>query len=168
MSKRVLEGLKIEDSDLVMANWPQVLIENLTEEELNKFLIRKKAIDLFMTTNTKIYEIEQQVGIHRSEIYRLIRRCLEKDEFEQIMGYRGLVPYKRLKDYNRNDFPMTKADSKNFSGAFNLLLDTYPTLKELIINSYFSKKTKGAQVTEPIINIKNLHKKFIDDVGIWE
>ena len=94
MSKRVLEGLKIEDSDLVMANWPQVLIENLTEEELNKFLIRKKAIDLFMTTNTKIYEIEQQVGIHRSEIYRLIRRCLEKDEFEQIMGYRGLVPTK--------------------------------------------------------------------------
>ncbi len=163
MSKRVLEGLKMEDSDLVMANWPQVLIENLTEEELNKFLIRKKAIDLFMTTNTKIYEIEQQVGIHRSEIYRLIRRCLEKDEFEQIMGYRGLVPYKRLKDYNRNYFPMTKADSKNFSGAFNLLLDTYPTLKELIINSYFSKKTKELQVTEPIINIKNLHKKFIDE-----
>lgn len=31
MSKRVLEGLKIEDSDLVMANWPQVLIENLTK-----------------------------------------------------------------------------------------------------------------------------------------
>src|SRR5690606_20233906 len=164
MHRRLFEDLKIEERFLDITNWPQVISDSLDDEDRNIFLTRKLAIDLFMTTISKISDIEQQTGIHRSEIYRFVRRCLEKDEFEQIRGYRALIPYKRLKDYNRSEFPInTEDDSDNFTGTFSLLLDIYPSLKDLILDSYFNRKSNKYKINDPIINMKNLHKKFIDE-----
>lgn len=167
MHRRLFEDLKIEERFLDITNWPQVISDSLDDEDRNIFLTRKLAIDLFMTTISKISDIEQQTGIHRSEIYRFVRRCLEKDEFEQIRGYRALIPYKRLKDYNRSEFPInTEDDSDNFTGTFSLLLDIYPSLKDLILDSYFNRKSNKYKINDPIINMKNLHKKFIDECRI--
>jgi putative transposase len=164
MPRKIFEDLDIEEHLLDISNWPQVIIENLDDEDRNIFLARKLAIDLLVTTNTKISDIELQAGIHRSEIYRFVRRCLEKDEFEQIRGYRALIPYKRIKDYNRSEFPIsTEEESDNFTGAFNLLLETYPSLKDIIIDSYLNRKSNKYKINDPIMNIKNLHKKFIDE-----
>lgn len=162
MSKRFLENLNVEEHFLDISSWPQVLYENLNIEEKAIFFNRKQAVDLFMTTETKISDIELQFGFGRRHIYRFVKRCLEKDEFEMIMGYRALIPYKRLKNYHRNSFPMANTKKENFSGAFNLLLDTYPSLREMIINLYFNRNSKY-KVNDPIINIKHLHKKFVDE-----
>ncbi len=43
-----------------------------------------------------------------------------------IMGYRALIPYKKLKNYRRESFPMAYIAKENFLGAFNLLINTYP------------------------------------------
>ncbi|MEK3934442.1 hypothetical protein MKY41_03910 [Sporosarcina sp. FSL W7-1349] len=164
MRRKLFEDLDIEERFLDISNWPQVISENLEDGDRTTFLARKLAVDLLMTTKTKISTIEQKSGLHRSEIYRFTRRCLEKDEFDQIKGYRALIPYKRVKDYNRSEFPLsTEEESNNFSGAFNLLLETYPSLRELIIDSYLNRKRNKYKIHDPIISIKNLHKKFIDE-----
>jgi putative transposase len=167
MPRKIFEDLDIEEQLLDISKWPQVIIENLDDDDRNIYLSRKLAIDLLITTEKKISEIELQAGIHRSEIYRFLRRCLEKDEFEQIKGYRALIPYKRLKEYNRNRFPMNSEDeSDNFTGAFSLLLEIYPSLKDLIIDSYLNRKSNKYKINDPVLNIKNLHKKFIDECRI--
>ncbi|MBS4203652.1 hypothetical protein [Lederbergia citrea] len=88
MYRKFFEGLEIEERYLDVVNWPQVIVERLDDEEKNIFLSRKLAIDLFMNTNTKISVIEQKTRLYRSEIYRFVRRCLEKDDFDQIRGYK--------------------------------------------------------------------------------
>ncbi|MED2035504.1 hypothetical protein P4V74_30545 [Bacillus thuringiensis] len=167
MSKRFLENLNVETQFLDISNWPQVLCENLDEEEKTIFLNRKQAVDLFMTTETKISDIELQFGFGRRHIYRFVKRCLEKDEFEMIMGYRALIPYKRLKNYHRNSSPMADTAKENFSGAFSLLLDTYPPLREMIINSYFNRNSKN-KVNDPIININICIRSLLMSVDVWE
>jgi transposase InsO family protein len=162
MSRRSIENLKVDFSLLNISLWPSVLVEELGPEDRNLFLKRKKAVDLFVSTDMKVKDIEKETGLRRDQIHRLVKRCLEKDENEDILGYRALIPYKRLKDYNRNAFPEDK-DSNNYSGAFSLLLDTYPTLKELIINLYLNRKTNKNKISDPIISVKNLHKKFINE-----
>lgn len=163
MSRRLLEKIEIEECYLDISNWPQVITENLSEEDKEIYLSRKLAVDLFMTTDTKISDIENQSRVYRSELYRFVRRCLEKDEFEQIRGYNALIPYKRIKDYNRSEFPISTEEYENFTGAFHLLLETYPSLKELIIESYLNRKNSRYKINDPVINMKNLHKQFIDE-----
>lgn len=125
MGRRSVENLNINQESLDTSLWPTVLIENLTPKHRKLFLERKKAVDLFISTDMKVKDIETETGLRRDEIHRFVRRCLEKDESGEIMGYKGLIPYKRVKDYNRKDFPVIKEeDSNNFTGAFNLLLGT--------------------------------------------
>lgn len=167
MSRRNFENLNINQETLDTSLWSTVMMENLTPEHRKLFLERKKAVDLFISTNMKVKDIETETGLRRDEIHRFVKRCLERDESGEIMGYKGLIPYKRIKDYNRRNFPVNKEeDSDNFTGAFSLLLDTYPTLKELIIDSYLNRKSNKTKIIDPIINIRNLHKKFINECRI--
>jgi len=167
MGRRNIENLNIDQNSLDTSLWPTVLIENLDPENRKIFLERKKAVDLFISTDMKVKDIESVTSLRRDEIHRFVKRCLEKDENEEIIGYRALIPYKRLKEYTRNAFPINKEeDFNNFTGAFSLLLDTYPTLKEFIIDSYFNRKSNKNKINDPIISIKNLHKKFINECRI--
>ena len=167
MSRRSIENLNINPNLLDTSLWPTVLTENLSPDYLTLFLKRKKAIDLYISTDMKVKDIETETGLRRDEIHRFVLRCLEKDELGEVMGYRALIPYKRIKDYNRNNFPdYNEKVSKNYTGAFELLLDTYPTLKELIIDSYLNRKNNKYEIIDPVINIRNLHKKFINECRV--
>lgn len=164
MNRRILENLNIDQTLLDTSLWPIVLTENLTPEHRKLFLLRKKAVDLFISTDMKVKDIENETRLRRDQIYSFVRRCIEKDESGEIMGYRALIPFKRVKDYTRRDLPINKEeDTDNFTGAFSLLLDTYPSLKDLIIDLYLNRKNYKNKINDPVISIKNLHKKFLDE-----
>lgn len=167
MSRRSIENLNINPDLLDTSLWPTVLVDSLGPDHRNLFLKRKKAIDLYISKEMKVKDIESETGLRRDEIHRFVKRCLEKNKLGEVMGYRGLIPYKRLKDYNRKSFPDNKEkESKNYTGSFGLLLDTYPTLKELIIDSYLNRKNSKYEIIDPVINIRNLHKKFINECRV--
>lgn len=167
MGRRIIEKLNIDKELLDTTLWPTVLIENLSPENRKLFLERKKAVDLFISTDMMVKDIETETDLRRDEIHRFVRRCLEKDDSGQLLGYRALIPYKRLNSYVRREFPVNQLeDSDNFTGAFNLLLDTFPSLKELIIDSYLNRKRDKNKIIDPIINIKNLHKKFLNECRV--
>lgn len=159
--RRFFYNKEVLVEDLNISNWENVYTGNMSELEMKIFSCRKKAIDLFFTSELPIGSIIKETGIGRSEIYRLVSRCLMYDESNKILGYRGLIHYKTLTSYSRKSFD--NLDLSNYSGAFQLLLKTYPELKTFLIEEYFKKSKSKNNARELKISYKNLHRKFIDE-----
>lgn len=158
MPKRIIENLVRSKEELNTSNWPTVFIDNLDENDQLTFKIRKNAVDLYMEGKLKVKDVSEISGINETDIRRLVYRCLEYGEDGRVLGYRALIPRKRIKTYSskKNDF---KNNPGNFSGAFKNLLDKHPEIDETIKKYYFG--TVRNEITEHIISVKNLHKKFI-------
>lgn len=119
---------------------------------------RKKAIALYFNTDLSISEIEEKVGVRKKDLYIFIDCCLKLDEYGDVYGYRSLIPNKNIKTYTREEFPTGKM--RQASGAFTLLLDEFPKIKDIIDNLYLKQGNK--RLHEPIIRKKNMHRKFIE------
>ncbi|WP_154657980.1 DDE-type integrase/transposase/recombinase [Fictibacillus gelatini] len=80
---------------------------------------------------------------------------MQTDEYGEIWGFRALIPYKHIKQYKRKN--LSHGVSTNLVGAFELLLETYPSIEETIRNYYLKNRKKTSK-----INQKVLHKKFLN------
>ncbi|MEQ6353186.1 hypothetical protein ABNX05_00990 [Lysinibacillus sp. M3] len=152
---------KVPIKDLDITNWENVYTGDMSVNELQTFNSRKKAIDLFFTTELPIDNIVEQTGIVRSEIYRFASRCIMYDDSNKILGYRGLIHYQTVVPYNRK--LICNINPTNYSGAFQLLLKNYPELKIFLIEEYFNKSKVKNCARERKISFKNLHRKFINE-----
>ncbi|MGD6779368.1 hypothetical protein ACQCT3_06635 [Sutcliffiella horikoshii] len=141
--------------------WPSVNIECLSERDKDIFLNRKYAVDAYIENNKSVKEICKTSGIARSELYRLIGRCLETNVKGVPYGYTALIPYKRTIEYKRKQTIDGFKDDKNLTGAFNKFLKIYPQLEELIIDLVFPNKRRGPQSS--VLRVKEIHKKFIQE-----
>lgn len=142
MSKRkIIEDENFDKSVLDLSKWPTVRIESLKEKESNIFIKRKRAI--FMYFENRLHkEIEEETGINRSQLNNLLKKCLQYDDNGVLWGFRALIPYKRINSYVRQSLPETREDNK--TGAFQLLLETYPDLRETIDKLFLNQKSKTA------------------------
>lgn len=148
-------------------DWPRVLIDNLSEENKEIFLVRKKAVDMYFS-NKSMEEILKETKIHRNLVRRLVKRCLEIDSTGMPYGYTALIPYKRLKKYNRSN-SMEKDFNNHYVGAFSKLLEEHSELEELITKQYLGTYKRG--ITEHNISPNVLHRKFLNkcrSIGIKE
>ncbi len=152
---------KVPINDLDITNWEDIYTGDMTANELQTFKSRKKAIDLFFSTDIPIDRIVEITGIVRSEIYRFASRCIIYDEANKILGYRGLIHYQAVIPYNRKS--TCNISPTNYSGAFQLLLKNYPELKIFLIEEYFNKSKAKISARERKISYKNLHRKFINE-----
>lgn len=152
---------KVPIKDLDITNWEDIYTGNMTVDELQTFNSRKKAIDLFFSTELPIDNIVEITGILRSEIYRFASRCIMYDNSNKILGYRGLIHYRTVVPYNRK--LICNTNPTNYSGAFQLLLKNYPELKTFLIEEYFNKSKVKNSARERKISFKNLHRKFINE-----
>jgi putative transposase len=157
--KRLLEQVDIDPKFLDVKNWPTVLIECLKPEEKKFFLQRKQAVEMYLN-DYSLEEIKKETGLNRRDVHRYIKRCLSYDNSGVIWGYRGLVHQKNLKPYQRKTTPLEESQSTKLTGAFQQLLERYPTIKEAIDDYYLRKNKKS--VTEPVIRTKHLHRRFIE------
>ncbi|WP_155273085.1 hypothetical protein [Lysinibacillus sphaericus] len=147
--------------DINIFSWDSIYTGHLNEQELNIFNTKKKAIDLFFSTELPINQIVLETGIYRSEIYRLALRCMVYDDNNKIMGYRGLLHNNKIVPYKRKS--LNNQDITNYSGTFQLLLKNYPELQTFLIEEYFKKSKVKNSARERKISLKNLHRKFIDE-----
>ncbi|QII24783.1 transposase family protein [Bacillus altitudinis] len=145
---RFYEKPDIDPKSLDTSNWPKVLVDHLDEEHKEIYLKRKQAVELYLEGNTSLREIHNSTGISRKRIRMFTQRCLELDENGNLWGFRALIPYKKTLEYKRKNF-----NTKCLAGVFELLLETYPSIKE-IIHDYSQKNNS--------INYKTLHKKFLN------
>ncbi|MER3125191.1 hypothetical protein ABQG68_07200 [Bacillus pumilus] len=145
---RFYEKPDIDPKSLDTSNWPKVLVDHLDEEHKEIYLKRKQAVELYLEGNTSLREIHNSTGISRKRIRMFTQRCLELDENGNLWGFRALIPYKKTLEYKRKNF-----NTKCLAGVFELLLETYPSIKD-IIHDYSQKNNS--------INYKTLHKKFLN------
>lgn len=155
---KISQYTHLTDEQLYTANWSVIEITNLNESDRPIFLQRKKGIDLYFNTLLSIPEIERQTGMKKKDLYIFIDRCLTLDEYGNVFGYRALIPYKNIKTYTREELPSDHM--KKATGAFTLLLEEYPKIKDTIDNLYLKQGNKALH--EPIIRKKNIHRKFIE------
>jgi putative transposase len=161
----------IPDSLRDLSAWPSVdetAISN--EDDKATFRARREAIRVFVEEpNTSLLEIHRRTGVHPRALYRLLYRCLSKHDDGRIYGFRGAIPYVRLKQYERNQPVSASQTNGGLSGAFNHLVQRHPSIATLLKRTAkaHGKKTGGKR--EGRRALARIHKEFLDEcraVGI--
>lgn len=158
--KRALEDIDFPTDHLDTTNWHEVNINSLSDDDLKIFRNRKLAIDLYLKNET-LKTIKELTSIDRKELGIHLKKCLQEEKNGVLLGYRALIPYKRTKNYKRKDLPKLTPNStgRGQTGAFELLLEAYPNLKNLLFDLMY-KRSKN-QTSEKIMSKKYIHKNFI-------
>jgi putative transposase len=122
---------------------------------------RKEAVEMY-SESVSYKEIHAYTGISKSEVRRLIQRCLTYDGNGKIYGFSALVPRIRIGEYVRKA-PVEHirgGDSSGCAGAFEDLLRRFPEVDHRI-QSLFFKEPNGIAVHEARIPIVDIHKNMI-------
>jgi len=143
------EGLVGEDA-ANPENWPAVDTDHLTPTELRTYLTRRRAVQLHLTSTMTIAQICEKTGLCRSEIRRLVTRCLQVSAEGTVWGWYALLPHVRLTEYRAK-----KVNGR--AGSFARFLEDHPKL---------AKKLEGWALTrKPADGQKKYGKVFAE---IWE
>lgn len=147
--------------------WKNICEECLSEKDRAKFSSRKIAVDMYID-GYSLKDIVDKTGITYTKVCVWVNKCiLINNEDNQQYGYTALIPYSRIKKYER----VTEAKSGNnmaLVGSFEQLLSKYPALKSFIYNNYFRKE---GVTLEKNIQVRTLHRKFIEEcrkIGIQD
>ncbi|NUU75389.1 hypothetical protein [Paenibacillus xylanilyticus] len=160
MSKRKL----IENTELGhaidLSQWSTVNIDKLSKHNQIVYEKRKKAVEMYFADHSH-FEIEDKTGLHRNEVARLVKRCLALDAQKAPWGYRALIPNKRITVYKRENLPNAEFESSGMNGSFELLLETYPTIRDEIHRLYYRKKSRS--VSDPVTRGKDIHRAMVKE-----
>ncbi|MFJ3389482.1 hypothetical protein [Lysinibacillus sp. NPDC086135] len=139
----------ISKSDIL--EWPSVLEDSLTAKQKEIYINRKQAVVAYIERNETIDNICSWYGIKKSEVYRLLKRCLETHTDGRLFGFRALIPYMRVQS--------------TINAPFEQLLEEYPGLKDQIEKDFLNAYKKG-EVRERNLSTKTIHQRFMRNC-IW-
>ena len=133
----------------------------MAQDKRAAYLHREDAVNRYLAGGT-LSVIENTTGVARQQLYNLLRRCLAKHPDGRIYGYRGLVHYGRIKQYDRHDpvSPGRFRQSGGPSGAMTQLLDRFPSLRALITREIRSHHVSLSE-THRIRGLRTLHAAFL-------
>jgi putative transposase len=156
--------ISIPDQLRDTAHWPAVDHTALSEEERAAYLKRCRALQAFLEEpHTPLAAILRETGVARSALYRLLDRCWERHDDGRIFGFRALVPYARLKEYERNRPVDAQWDRQGgSSGAFTQLLRDYPSLKKLLDKFAKQRNSPIRMAREVRKPLREVHGVFLD------
>lgn len=154
-----------------LTSWPAVDQMALSEDARSSFKQICEAITIFLTDpHTPVSIILETTGVTRASLYRALARCWKKHPDGRIYGFRGAIPYSRLKAYER-----TAAIKEEMfghggsSGAFQRLLRDYPKIEKLLSKhaEKRNQKIKSArEVRKPLREVHDLFLKACRAEGI--
>ena len=146
-----------------LSSWPAVDPFALAESSRASFKQLCDAITIFVTDpHTPVSVIVETTGVSRATLYRTLTRCWEKHSDGRIFGFRGAIPYGRLKDYERSaaiNEAMTGHGGS--SGAFQRLLRTYPKIEKLLSKHAEQRNEKIRSAREVRKPLKEIHDLFL-------
>ncbi len=95
-----------------LENWPGVDPDALPEERRSQYLLRRKAIEMYLAGASDA-DLRESTGIPRSNVYRMIAdRCLMQHPDGTLVGWRGALPFYRVTSYRRSSAPSIRPNSK--------------------------------------------------------
>ena len=153
------------DPDLIKTSaWPTVDEQSIEDPDKRELYRRRSdAITLYFDGYSG-REIEKETRISIREVNRLKERCLQPHPDGRIWGFRALVHGIRLKSYQRKSaVRLSSAVSYGGAGAFGLLLETYPTVKDLIDRHVVKRRKRGA-IYESRVRIQSLFSRMLNEL----
>lgn len=114
-----------------LALWPSVDPSAMNEPAHAQYRLREDAINAYFS-GEPLGAIEDRLGVKRATIGWFVNRCISPHPDGRIQGYRGLIPYSRVKNYVRVKPPKARSDRGGLVGAFQQLLGRYPSLLGII------------------------------------
>ncbi|AWV02739.1 hypothetical protein DM992_25545 [Burkholderia sp. JP2-270] len=123
-SQRIVRGRAIDTS-----HWVTPDVGAMTDSRQARYFARKKAVELYLEGATS-ESIEQATSLGAKQAYRLINeRCLETHEDGREYGWRGLIPYERVRPYRRTKRIRVDNYGGGAAGAMQVVLDAHPELR---------------------------------------
>ena len=109
--------------------WPTVAYTGFDQATRNMFEKRQHAI-LRYVAGESIREIEKSAGINRRQLYRWLERAQEQHSDGRPFGFRGLIRYMRIAEYERVRDVQVHGErgSRGAAGALAQLFERYPAL----------------------------------------
>lgn len=157
-----------EATAIDLSTWPEFDAKVLDADQRHSFLARRRAIEMYCQ-HASINGIESETGVDRSQLYRLLDRCARPHDDGRIFGYRALVPYSRVAQYERISktqvFPI--GGSRGTAGAFSALIQKSPTLADWVGRQIQEKRISITQVSTDdglrtrLRGLKSLHLSFL-------
>jgi len=114
-----------------LALWPSVDPSALDAHSHAQYKLREDAINAYFS-GASLGAIEERLGVKRATIGWFVNRCISPHPDGRIQGYRGLIPYSRVKNYVRVKPPKARSDRGGLVGAFHQLLARYPNLLGIV------------------------------------
>lgn len=147
-----------------LATWPIVDQMALAEDSRTAFKHLCEAITIFLTDpHTPVSVILETTGVTRSSLYRALARCWQKHPDGRIYGFRGAIPYSRLKAYERNAAIREEMSGHGgSSGAFQRLLRDHPDIEKLLRKHAKQRNEKIKSAREVRKPIRKIHGLFLD------
>lgn len=135
-------------ASLIQADWPlpdPSAITALTEAQAACYARRERAVRLLRSA-TSYAQITALTGLSRSEVRRLVKRCLTVAADGSIYGYRGLLPNLRIRPYQRLApvIPSLWPARGGYAGAWQQLLGRFPDLEPLIEEAALPRQCRKA------------------------
>ena len=127
---------------------------------------RKRAIELFCA-GASLATIERDCGVNRATLYRMLDRCGEPHDDGRPWGWRAVVPYARTRAHRRTASVTLTAVGAGATGAFSLLLQANPALKDWIRQAVRRKRVAIDQISTDnglrtrLRGLKSLHLEFL-------
>ncbi|GJI93639.1 hypothetical protein RugamoR57_03570 [Duganella caerulea] len=143
-----------------LSQWPTPDINHLDDAGRRGFVSRRQAVEGY-ASGLPYEDIESMTGKRRSEVKRLVYRCLALSPTGQIQGFWALLPGWRVQSYTRSKAVQhTKGSGPGgCSGALGALFDKYPEIETMVKDLYVGKRT-GDALPEARRKIREIHDEL--------
>jgi len=140
-----------------ISSWPGPADDDVCEPQRDVYKKRKEAIIAYLD-GTPFSEIEEIHGIPKSEVYRLLSRCLTEQRNGTMYGFYALIPGTVIADYQRKAKidPAHAARSMGLAGAFLQLMAEHDNLQK-----YVENKALHSRIKSPRLIARAIRKDFL-------
>lgn len=128
-------------------------------DDLAEYLRKKKAVTAYLNA-TSFATIKREYGFSKSEVYRMVERCLTPRPDGTIHGFMALPPGVVIAPYQRTApiDPELAAETKGLAGAFMQLMAEQEELYRYVAKHALAAGGKSAAVVAKIIRPEFLKK----------
>lgn len=128
--------------------WPRAITDGLDAKRQEQHNAQVEAMKLYFA-NTPVAEISRLTGVAASRLSSLAQKCLLPASDGNILGFRALLPYNRLKDYERtaDEKPKFREAQGGQAGVLGRLLKRFPDIEDTLVK-LIRQDAKAQQIHE--------------------
>lgn len=155
IAERLAIAPELRDTTL----WDRPREKDIAKDDLEEYRRRKKAVTAYLN-GTSFATIEEDYTYTKSQIYRMLDRCLTVRPNGTMYGFHALIPGISIAPYRRKSpiNPELAAETKGLAGAFMQLMAEHESLYQYVEKHALKAGGKSAAVIARAIRAEFLKK----------